>query len=101
MLWSRLVVHRLGLYVTKDSLKHGVSIVPMDDAPIILASVLVCPNCKHSKLEEMPANYCLSMYECENCRAMLRPKQGDCCVFCSYGSAPCPPIQQQNRSTEV
>ena len=24
---------------------------------------------------------------------LLRPKAGDCCVFCSYGSIPCPPIQ--------
>jgi hypothetical protein len=23
----------------------------------------------------------------------LRPKPGDCCVFCSYGSVPCLPIQ--------
>jgi hypothetical protein len=25
----------------------------------------------------------------------LRPKAGDCCVFCSYGSVPCPPIQAE------
>ncbi|MGH6968533.1 MAG: GDCCVxC domain-containing (seleno)protein [Stellaceae bacterium] len=24
---------------------------------------------------------------------MLRPKSGTCCVFCSYGSVPCPPTQ--------
>jgi hypothetical protein len=24
----------------------------------------------------------------------LSPKAGDCCVFCSYGSVPCPPVQQ-------
>ncbi|MGB5185335.1 MAG: GDCCVxC domain-containing (seleno)protein [Xanthobacteraceae bacterium] len=23
----------------------------------------------------------------------LRPKPGDCCVFCPYGSVPCPSIQ--------
>ena len=23
----------------------------------------------------------------------LKPKPGDCCVFCSYGTVPCPPIQ--------
>ncbi|MFZ0027756.1 MAG: GDCCVxC domain-containing (seleno)protein, partial [Pseudolabrys sp.] len=23
------------------------------------------------------------------------PKDGDCCVFCSYGSVPCPPIQEK------
>jgi hypothetical protein len=31
---------------------------------------------------------------------MLRPKPGDCCVFCSYGSVPCPPIQAE-RSGET
>ncbi|EPX7158509.1 GDCCVxC domain-containing (seleno)protein [Pseudomonas aeruginosa] len=25
----------------------------------------------------------------------MRPNPGDCCVFCSFGSVPCPPIQQQ------
>ncbi|MFL5067067.1 MAG: GDCCVxC domain-containing (seleno)protein [Xanthobacteraceae bacterium] len=33
------------------------------------------------------------LHECTGCGAMLRPEHGDCCVFCSYGSAPCPPIQ--------
>jgi hypothetical protein len=23
-----------------------------------------------------------------------KPKPGDCCVFCSYGSVPCPPMQE-------
>jgi hypothetical protein len=26
--------------------------------------------------------------------ALLKPKSGDCCVFCSYGDVPCPPIQE-------
>jgi hypothetical protein len=26
---------------------------------------------------------------------VLQPKPGDCCVFCSYGDVPCPPIQQE------
>jgi hypothetical protein len=24
---------------------------------------------------------------------LLKPKPGDCCVFCSYGSVACPPVQ--------
>ena len=28
-----------------------------------------------------------------NCGTLLRPKAGDCCVFCSYGSVKCPPVQ--------
>ncbi len=35
------------------------------------------------------------LYECVGCGALLRPKPGDCCVFCLYGSVPCPPVQQQ------
>ena len=35
--------------------------------------------------------------ECPGCHALLRPKPGACCVFCSYGSVPCPPIQQDQH----
>jgi hypothetical protein len=27
---------------------------------------------------------------------MLRPRQGDCCVFCSYSDAICPPRRRTN-----
>jgi hypothetical protein len=43
----------------------------------------------------MPEDTCQWFYECEACRALLKPKPGDCCVFCSYGSVPCPPKQVQ------
>ena len=33
------------------------------------------------------------VYVCEKCKTVLRPKQGDCCVYCSYGTVKCPPIQ--------
>lgn len=46
----------------------------------------------------MPTNACQWLYECEHCQALLRPKQGDCCVFCSYGSVQCPPVQASLRS---
>ena len=39
-----------------------------------------------------------SNYECTNCAELLKPLQKDCCVFCSYGTVPCPPIQLQNNS---
>jgi len=32
----------------------------------------------------------------QGCGARLKPKPGDCCVFCSYGSVPCPPIQAEH-----
>jgi hypothetical protein len=56
-------------------------------------SVITCPHCGVAKTETMPTDACRYFYECTGCGAMLRPKPGDCCVFCSYGSVPCPPVQ--------
>ncbi len=41
----------------------------------------------------MPTDACWFFYECKSCGVLLRPLEGDCCVFCSYGATPCPPIQ--------
>ncbi|QGY45798.1 hypothetical protein GM418_19600 [Maribellus comscasis] len=60
---------------------------------IITKSGLTCPNCGYRKEDEMPEDACQFFYECENCHTVLKPKQGDCCVFCSYGSVKCPPVQ--------
>jgi hypothetical protein len=46
----------------------------------------------------MPTDACLSFYECRNCKALLRRKPGDCCVFCSYGSVKCPPVQDSTAA---
>lgn len=45
----------------------------------------------------MPTEACLFFYECANCKAMLKPRPGDCCVFCSHGTVKCPPMQQGER----
>ncbi|WP_322853565.1 GDCCVxC domain-containing (seleno)protein [Roseibium algicola] len=41
----------------------------------------------------MPTDSCQWFYECKACHEVLKPKAGDCCVFCSYATVPCPPIQ--------
>ena len=64
---------------------------------VVLESVLTCPHCGHTAQETMPTDACLYFHECRNCRTLLRPKPGDCCVFCSYGSVKCPPIQEQRN----
>ncbi|MDQ3073625.1 MAG: hypothetical protein M3Q97_10230 [Bacteroidota bacterium] len=64
---------------------------------IILSSILTCPVCGHSKEETMPENACQRFYECEKCHALLKPNPGDCCVFCSFGSVKCPPIQAERK----
>jgi len=61
---------------------------------MILQSDITCPNCGTVKTETMPTDACQFFYACTGCGTMLRPKPGDCCVFCSYGSVPCPPIQE-------
>ncbi|MDG4866597.1 GDCCVxC domain-containing (seleno)protein [Guyparkeria sp. 1SP6A2] len=70
----------------------------MPTTPIILQSRITCPECSHSEMETMPTDACQWFYECAGCHALLRPKPGDCCVFCSYGTAPCPPVQADDGS---
>ena len=67
----------------------------MTAATLVLESVLTCPQCGHLKTEIMPTDACQFFYECEQCKTVLRPLGGDCCVFCSYGSVKCPPVQMQ------
>ncbi len=62
-------------------------------ATSVLTSLLRCPACGHMEPLRMPTDACVFFYECAACRTLLRPKAGDCCVFCSFGSVPCPPIQ--------
>lgn len=56
-------------------------------------TTLTCPNCGHKKTEIMPTDACVYFYECEQCKKRLRPLPGDCCVYCSYASVKCPPVQ--------
>ncbi|HWS66024.1 MAG TPA: GDCCVxC domain-containing (seleno)protein [Steroidobacteraceae bacterium] len=60
---------------------------------VVAESTLTCSECGHIKTQTMPVDACQWLYECDHCRAVLRPKPGDCCVYCSYGSVPCPPVQ--------
>ncbi|GJL51877.1 MAG: hypothetical protein NPIRA01_31040 [Nitrospirales bacterium] len=62
-----------------------------------LGSTITCPECGFQKRETMPVDSCRVFYECQGCKVSLRPKTGDCCVFCSYGDVPCPPIQESRH----
>lgn len=61
---------------------------------VILKSTITCPQCGFQKKENMPVDACQYFYTCEQCKTVLKPKSGDCCVFCSYGNVACPPIQK-------
>ncbi len=60
---------------------------------VVLQSVLKCPKCGFEKEETMPTDSCAFFYECESCKTILKPNEGDCCVYCSFGTVACPPIQ--------
>ena len=60
---------------------------------LITESMLTCPKCGHQATETMPTDGYQFFYDCKGCGERLKPLPGECCVFCSYGSVPCPPIQ--------
>ena len=60
-----------------------------------LRSTITCPACGYQASETMPTHFCQFFYDCKGCDAVQKPKPGDCCVFCSFGSMPCPPVQQE------
>ena len=69
--------------------------------PIITKSELTCPECGHAQDVDMPTDACLFFYQCQSCEKVMKPRHGDCCVFCSYSPVPCPPKQAEARSGAV
>ncbi len=64
---------------------------------VALKSIIECPYCKSKSEEIMPTDSCQYFYKCSNCKKLLKPKEKDCCVFCSYGTVKCPPVQLGNK----
>ena len=64
---------------------------------IVFKSMLTCPECGCTRTEVMPTDQCVWYWRCPGCSTLL-PKPGDCCVYCSFGDVPCPPVQQQGKS---
>ncbi len=65
----------------------------MNAEPVRPRSTLTCPACGARTTETMPTDACQYFYDCPACAAVLKPNPGDCCVFCSWGDTPCPPVQ--------
>jgi hypothetical protein len=72
----------------------------MSELVILRESTLTCPHCGARKTEVMPLDSCQFFYECSGCGRVLRAKPGDCCVYCSYGDVPCPPVQEHGRGRD-
>lgn len=64
-------------------------------AAVVDATVIRCPHCGAAKAERMPLDACVQRYTCTGCGRELERQPGTCCVFCSYGTVPCPPCQQE------
>ncbi|HEY0672643.1 MAG TPA: GDCCVxC domain-containing (seleno)protein [Longimicrobiales bacterium] len=62
------------------------------------SGVISCPACGAASVADIPTDACLFYYECPSCKTMLRPKQGDCCVFCSFGDRRCPARGERKNS---
>ena len=56
----------------------------------ITQAKLTCPQCGYNQIADIPSDACQFFYECVNCKTVVRPKEGDCCVFCSYADSKCP-----------
>lgn len=61
-------------------------------------STITCPSCEYESTQIMASDACLYFWQCPNCSKILKPRSGDCCVYCSYGSVPCPPFQSNECS---
>jgi hypothetical protein len=57
-----------------------------------LQSVITCPACSHKAIETMLTDACQHIYDCKQCGHRMKAFKGRC-VYCSYGSVPCPPVQ--------
>ena len=62
-----------------------------------LRSVLQCPHCGFKAIETMPVEACVAFHPCSACGRTIRPRPGHCCVFCSWGTVPCPPEQRRRQ----
>lgn len=57
-------------------------------------ATLTCSKCDAVQSVKMPTDACQHFYKCQSCGEILKPKERDCCVFCSYADTKCPPKQQ-------
>jgi hypothetical protein len=52
-------------------------------------SIVTCPECGHAEPLPWDVGTVRLIYRCAACGVLSRPKQGDCCVLCSYGDRSC------------
>ena len=78
---------------TSDVLEQKIDRNVIKDTTPSLQSEITCPKCGYKSIETLPTEVCQIKYICKSCNAVLYPKDGDCCVFCTYGDQKCPSKQ--------
>ena len=58
-----------------------------------MAKLLSMLTCQHHKEEAMPSDVCLWFYKRDGCAVVLKPSPEDCGDYCSFGTLPCPSVQ--------
>ena len=96
MLIDKILLFLIGAFFLVNCSTKNERIVKETESKIknsSLTSVITCPECGYKKQEILPTDVCLIRYTCEKCHIELLPKNGDCCVFCTYGTHKCPSMQ--------
>ena len=57
------------------------------------ACIITCPVCSNAVVERMSHESLKGVFHCQKCLTWLAPKPGDHCIYESYGSVRCPPLQ--------
>ncbi|OWF65799.1 hypothetical protein B6A14_08535 [Polynucleobacter hirudinilacicola] len=57
-------------------------------------STITCPYCQATETLEIPRGSSQHLYRCRACACILKPKSGDCCIFCSFGDLDCSSAEQ-------
>ncbi|WP_304608924.1 MULTISPECIES: GDCCVxC domain-containing (seleno)protein [unclassified Polynucleobacter] len=57
-------------------------------------TIITCPNCYGQETLEISQGYSQHLYRCPSCSIILKPRSGDCCIFCSFGSQDCSSAEQ-------
>ena len=62
---------------------------------LVLECSVTCPECGAVFAARMPDAEEVVSLSCPTCERVIKPEPGDCCVFCSHGSVPCPKAQSE------
>ncbi|WP_370624266.1 GDCCVxC domain-containing (seleno)protein [Polynucleobacter sp. UB-Piko-W3] len=57
-------------------------------------STITCPHCQAAETLVVPIGSSMHLYRCRACFNILKPKSGDCCIFCSFGDFDCTSAEQ-------